>query len=770
MKNSLKRGFLLSVTALSASLGMPSVSSAQTESSAEKAGGLEDIVVTARRTAESLQDTPVAVTALSANTLEQRNVVDVTTVPQLVPNLNLFSQAASPTAASVFIRGVGNSEPSSVTEQGVGIYLDGVYIARSGGAIFDLVDMERIEVLRGPQGTLFGRNTIGGAIQLVSKKPADNLGFTAKAGYGSFNEWYARARVDTGYIAGSPFKASIVYQHRQRDGYVDNLLRPDGRDPGAVNGDALAVALRGDFGDLTLDYAFDYNDRRGVPPYFQLIAATQDVVDYFSQSPSYGGDPFIIGKQRLDVGRQIGFVDPQGRDRVDSRAKVHGHALTLEYKASDMLTLKSISAYRKFRQSTIMNLSGQGNLRGFVLDPATYEPAGVEPVNLFNGNGEEKQWQFSQELQALGNSDTWNYVVGAYYFHEKASEFNPQPLTYVLPGGFAGLNLTPVSAFGGTSESYALFGQVSHRPAALDERLELTGGLRYTWDKKSIFLAGDRTGTGKADFTNLSWLVSASYDLTDDIMAYARVSSGYRSGGFSPRSETITPFRPEKVTAYEAGLKSEFFDRRLRVNLAVFYTDFRDQQINQFAADSNGSSSQVINAGKVGLQGLELEVVAAPVTGFTIDGSIGLIDPNYKIYLYRDPATNQIINIADEVRSPTTSKFNAHVGAEYSTSVPFGSLSARLDYAYRSTIYWFAIDRTTPFNREIRSRPDHNVRARIGLSDIKLGGGSLELAVWGDNLTNQENIDFGIDFGELGFAGASFKKPRSFGVDVRIKY
>ncbi|HEY4545118.1 MAG TPA: TonB-dependent receptor [Pedomonas sp.] len=770
MKRIVKHAALCCAAALPATMLPPVISSACAAQGTAATAGLEEIIVTARRTAESLQDTPVAVTALSSAALEQRNVQDVSAIPQLVPNLSLFQQAASPTAASVFIRGVGNSEPSSVTEQGVGIYLDGVFIARSGGAIFDLVDLERIEVLRGPQGTLFGRNTIGGAIQLISKKPADEPGLEAKAGYASFSEWYVRGRIDTGHIADTPIKASLVYQHRQRDGYVDNLLRPGSRDPGAINGDAVSFSLRGDFDTLTIDYTFDYNDRRNVPPYFQTIAATQDVIDYFSKSPLFGGDPFVVGPNRRGEGRQIGFVDQKGRDRVDSRAKVRGHALAAELAASDSHTLKSISAYRKFNQSTIMNLSGQGNLLGVVLDPVTFEPAGIAPVNLFNGNGEEKQWQFSQELQALGQFDEWNYVLGAYYFYEKASEFNPQPLTVALPGGQVGLNLSPISAFGGTARSIAAFGQASFRPAALEDRLELTGGLRHTWDRKTIFLAGDRTGTGEADFTNLSWLASASYDLAEDAMAYARVSTGYRSGGFSPRSETIMPFQPEKVTAYEAGLKAEFWQRRVRANVAVFHTDFRNQQISQFAAGSGGASSEVVNAGKVALRGLEAEIAATPIRGLTFNGSVGVVDPDYKTYLYRDPLTNELINIADEVRPPSTSKFNAHAGAEYSEMTALGHLSVRIDYAYRSTVYWFAIDRTTPFNRDIRSRPDHNLFARIALSEIDLGHGRLEVAAWGDNLTNQKNIDFGIDFGELGFAGASYKKPRSFGLDVKITY
>ena len=264
---------------------------------------LGEIVVTARRTQENLQSTPVAVTALSGELLNKLNVRDVVATAQFTPNLSIAAQPASITAASVFIRGIGNSSPSAVSEQGVGIYLDGVYIARSAGAIFDLVDLERVEVLRGPQGTLFGRNSVGGAVQLVSRKPSKTMGVEAKAGFGTFNDWYGRVRLDTGTLGDLPVQASISYMRRQRDGYFDNTLAPSSRDPGALKGEAVTAAVQGDFGNLTANYTFDYNDREGVSSFFQTIAATDDVRAYFGASaPVYGGAPFQIGSTALSSG------------------------------------------------------------------------------------------------------------------------------------------------------------------------------------------------------------------------------------------------------------------------------------------------------------------------------------------------------------------------------------------------------------------------------------------------------------------------------------
>ena len=759
-------------------------------------GGLDDIVVTARRTSESLQTVPVAVTALSGAFLEQQNVRDVSTVPQFTPNLTIKQQSGSPTAASVFIRGIGNQEPSSVAEQGVGIYLDGVYVARSAGAIFDLVDLERIEVLRGPQGTLFGRNTVGGAIQLVSKKPSNDFHVEGRAGFGRYDDWFARARVDTGYIGGSPIKASISAMHRQRNGFVDNLLTKDSRDPGALNGDAVMANVQADLGDVTVNYAFDYNDRRGASPYFQTIVATDATKAYFGRSEALGGDPYIVSRDRLGSGLQAGFVDRKGDLRYDGRSKVQGHSITIAYEPLDVLTLKSITAYRKFSQDTILTLNGNGNLRGVVFDPTSPTLTSVQTVSPYTGNNApQRQWQFSQEFQALGTAGEFSYVGGFYYFYEKAYETNRQSLTLVAPVAalpfygipadtaaavaslnpgldLIGLNSNPVQAFKGTAESMAVFGQVSWKPQALDEKLELTGGIRYTSDVKTILLRGDvqPNQSGRANFENVSYLASVNYRFTPGIMAYARFSTGYRSGGFNPRAVTLNAFDPEEATSYEIGLKSEFFDRRLRLNLAAFQTDYDNLQVNQFASGSSGATSLVVNAGKVRFRGVEAELTAVPIRKITIDASAGYTKPDFKQFLYRDPATNEIVDVAREAHMPQVSKLNAHVGAQYATDITAGTLTARVDYAYRSKIIFYPLDRTSPFNNDIAARPDHNLRARLSLSDITLGAGKMEVGIWGDNLTNQKNIDFAIDFSGLGYAGASFKQPRTYGVDAKISF
>ena len=291
--------------------------------------GIQDIIVTARRQTESLQDTPIAITALDQSTLEKLNVQTVDKIAQVAPNLTISQQSSALTSASVNIRGIGQTDPSFGLEAGVGVYLDGVYVARTAGALFDLVDIERIEVLRGRQGTLFGRNTVGGAIQIISREPQDYFGVTGKVGYGTRNNTYGRIRVDTGLIGNTPIAASFTYHHREVDGYFDNLLTPSDLDPGSRNIDAFGAAVKADLGAFQASYAFDFDDRRGAPGFFQTVALSPQAAEYYSRSPQFGGPAlqFPGPDKRLESGLQ----QPGLPGRYDSRSRSQGHNLTLEY-------------------------------------------------------------------------------------------------------------------------------------------------------------------------------------------------------------------------------------------------------------------------------------------------------------------------------------------------------------------------------------------------------------------------------------------------------
>ncbi len=748
-------------------LGPVHMARAQTADSQEDGLSLQEVTVTARRQEESLQETPVSVTAVTGELLDKLNIQDVTRVSELAPNLTIAHQTASTTSTSIQIRGIGQTEPAATAEQGVGLYLDGVYVARTNGAVFDLVDLERVEVLRGPQGTLFGRNTTGGAVQLVSKKPADEFGIDEKLGYGRFNDWYSRTRLDTGFLFGSPVKATIAYLHRERDGYVDNTLAPDEQDPGASDNDAVWLALTGEFTDrFRASYTFDWNRRDGAPTFFQLTAASPDAAAYYGASPAFGGASFVVSRDYLRTVQQASWDG-----KFDAPSETLGHNLTLEADINDVLTLKSISSYRSFEQDPVGVQTGNGVMRGVVLDPATFAPSIQDLYGSYaQFHSPQRQFQYSEELQLLGSAEQWSYIVGLFYFYERAAEFNNQRFTVVLPGGQAGLNIAALQAFGGETESVAGFGQLSYRPVALDNRLELTGGLRYTQDDKKFWSLAFPDDPGAKSFSNLSWLASSNYRFTDDVMAFVRVSTGYKAGGFSPRSDVRADFKPEKATAYELGLKAEWLDQRLRTNLSLFQTDYEDLQVPVFRAGSQGLSSIVQNAGEATIKGLELEVVLALAEGLTLDAAYGYMDPKYDVYLFRDPVTNVVRNVADQARFLNVPKNSLHVGAEYNLHFSVGQFSARLDWFDRGERYFAPLDFVSTFNEQVKDPGTENLRARIALSEMPLGSGSWEIALWGDNLTDHDNVGYGIDFGGLGVGGVTFTEPRRYGLDIRLKF
>ena len=742
----------------------------------EERAGLEDIVVTARRQSESLQRTPIAVTALNSAALEKLNVQQVDKIAQIAPNLVISQQSSGLSAASINIRGIGQTDPSLGLDTAVGVYLDGVYVARSAGSIFDLVDLERIEVLRGPQGTLFGRNTTGGAIQLISKKPSTDFGVTVKGGYGTRDNMFGRVRLDTGNLGGSPISAAFTYYHRQKDGYFDNTLTPDSKDPGSLNVDALSAAVRGDFGALQVDYSYDYDHRTGAPGFFQTVGLSADALKYYGNSEALGGAPLQFDPNgRLKSGQQ----QPGFDNHYTSKTVSQGHNLTMAYEASDALTIKSITGFRKLHLFNVLGLSGNGDLKGIVLDPVTFDPS-VQSVTPYNGyNGPQNQKQFSQELQALGSIGEFSYVGGLYYFRESVSEYNAQKLTFILAGGDAAVNLAPVAAYSQVSKSYAAFGQVSWKPSAI-EGLELTGGIRYTKDKKSIFLQNTENGVstvigdprGRTQFHNTSFLGSVSYQLTSDILAYAKMSTGYKSGGFNPRAGTKNEFKPEKLTSYEVGLKADLLDHRLRANFAAFYSDYKDLQVPQFASGSGGATTLLVNAGKATFKGVELELTAVPVRGLTLSGALGYTDPKYKEFLFLNPATDVTSDVADSARFPNVAKFNSNVAAEYIfPPMSIGTIEARVSYSYRSHVYFYPNDEVNPFQKQVSSPATNNVDARIALTDIALGGRAKgEFAITGENLLNEDQVVYGIDFGGLGFAGKFFSEPRRVGVEFKLTY
>jgi iron complex outermembrane receptor protein len=784
---------VLAILAMGAAVDMP-VRTAYAQAAAQgNDGQLNEIVVTARRTQEKLQQTPVAVSAMDAKMLDNLNVQDTSKIMQFIPNLYLGQGSGSNTNVAISIRGIGQQDPLLTVDSPVGFYVDGVNLSRISALNFDLVDLERVEVLRGPQGTLFGRNTTGGAVNLITKAPANDFSIQEKVGWGQYEGWYTRTSVNTGEIGTTGLKAIIAYMHRDRDGFVDNPYASSANDPGALHSDAVWAKIEGNWDRLKVDYAIDYDSIDGRNEGFTLAAMTPTNIAYYSQSPNYGGDPLVLSGHRRDPLPlyRPSFLSPTQHDVI------LGHSLTAEYDLNDEVTFKSITGYRRFYAST-STLYGP-HFRGPVLNPsAQFNPTivngvAVEDTPPFEAPQDVSQYQWSQELQVLGTIDRFKYVAGLFAFYEHVHEDNPNEFAFVLSPNLAAV-FTPELIYRGNSTSYAAYGQTSYTPPILDDRLELTGGLRYTVDHRSIdvfynqgspFLPPElevQNRTGSHNFYNFNFLVDVSYKFTDDLMSYARISTGYRAGGFNARqADPSVPFSfaPEKATAFEIGVKSEWLEHRLRANASAFSTDYSNLQLQEYT----GGIGTTSNANAY-YEGFELEVEALPTKNLSINGSVGYVNPVYEQFPYLVANANGTLvqqNIAAIGKFPYVPDWTVHLGVQYTfDDTPIGVPSVRFDYSMTSERYFHTQNlplaatggASNPFNNVIKDPGQNLVSARVMLSEIPVfqGKASMQVQVYGENLLDQDLRESGIDFGGLGFAGISYGMPRSFGFDVKVNY
>ena len=796
-----KRARLLSAAAAAALLAAPDEGRAQASSNTS----VEEITVTARRREETLQSTPVSVSAVSEQTLEKLNINTADKLSEITPNVSIAQGSGGIGGNTAYVRGIGEQDPLLTEDSPVGVYLDGIYLGREAGNNFDLIDLARIEVLRGPQGELYGRNTTGGAINLVTKDPPADFGVEGIFGAGSFGENHEGFKLDTGEIGNSHIAGIIDFMHKSTDGYVNNADAPSDRQPGAQDGNAVWAKFSGQWGDFSADLTGDFDLVTGMRQPFEVTSAYPLAAAYYAQSPSFGGQPFSVSPNFRDT-----YLE---EDLGQQSSETYGFGLTMADVVNPYLTVKSISGFRRWRADQPTTYTS--DLRGPVVDFTSPTLYSVQPVTPFLGAQSVSQYQYSQELQAQGSFDHISYTAGLYWFREHVQEFNPTDFTIVVPTSalgslgypaivgnvlgaeglkLVGVNLGELLAYQGSSESEAGYAQASWKPPAFDDKLEVTGGIRYTMDRKSIdqesvanavpisapintlpIVPGPGRG-GEADFHNFSFAVSTSYQWTEQLMSYARISTGYKSGGFDARAgdNTLTgtsfpfTFAPEKATAYEVGAKTELFDRKLRLNGDLFYTKYDNLQIPQYS----GGNGFTPNA-DAHYQGFELEAQAVPIENVKLDGSIGYVDPVYDKFLFLDPNTGLTADIKDSAKFPYVPRWTMHVGAEYTfPPLGFGTLTARSDYAYTSSRYFFATEILNPANEAIKDSGQHLLSARLILSEVSVGGGAtLEGSFFGENLLNEDLRVAGIDFGSsIGMAGDNFGPPRLFGFEMKVKY
>ena len=804
-----KRGLALRCGAASAifgALALPAVPSfAQDRTGEASDGGLEEIVVTARKRSENLQETPVAVSAVTGDTLDERGINDIAGAAKFVPSL-VFNTGAPIAGASnsavVFIRGIGQTDFQLTIDPGVGTYLDGVYISRSVGAVLDTADIERLEVLRGPQGTLFGKNTIGGAISITSKRPGADLEGAIELTTGSYDRFDMRGMINI--PVAEAVRLRMAGSMQTRDGYVEILT--DGSRRGNKNSYSGRLTAEIDLADNFLaTIAVDGTRSREQSSPWSLRAVNPDSVfgifhNVFLNAPVCGvfgpagpqsdalstnpncfsaqwitGNPFVAWEDSGDTyarWRQPGqTIDIPARTLNRSATDVWGTSLTLHYDGSDAFGLKSITAYRS-------------------LDAAFYHDTDNTPLAITRtDNFDYSHKQFSQEFQASGAllDSRFKYLIGAFYFKESGTD-----LAY--------LNTPPVLFQSGgrvRNTSYALFSQMTYE---LTDRLSITGGLRYTDEVKRFtpdqyviavhpaaqaplppgspfpfyltnpltstptnpqpIRAGDRIlpqTTGRVSYQEMTPSASINYKASDDVFAYLNYSKGFKGGGFTsrvfPPEAEIPSFKPEIAELYEVGLKSMLFDRRLRLNTALFWTDYKELQI----VVNDGFAPKVRNAGRARIRGVEVEMEAALADGIMLQAGGSYIDARY---LEVDPRAAPLTVDNSLVETPKWS-FNAAATVDL-FSWSSGKLVWNGDWSYKSRVYKDAIN--TPFT----SQPGFHL---INTSLTAKMGDGMSVTAGVTNLTDKAYILSGYtDFAFTGQSQASYARPREWYLRLKASF
>lgn len=737
--------------------------------------GIEEIVVTAQKREENLQETPISITAFSENTIKELGISDITDLSKFAPNLHIVSTAGDGTGATVQMRGTVTTNPAITFEPTVGIYLDGFFIAKNTGNVFALPDLERIEVLRGPQGTLYGKNTVGGAINLISRKPSGEFKGTAAANFGNFDAIKTTTNIHLPAIgevgAGAGRLASkIALVTSDRDGFFENQFQsgnglglPVSQDMSDEDSISGRVALQWNIIEsLEISYAYDFNRTRQSTPYFQLTEITPDGIfdangSICTAAPPTGCRAGFGLDQYVSTGRaDTGSNDRGGQNNID----VDGHSLTITWDAGKIgpfgdVTIKSLTGDREVSELSNIDLDGSNlDIAAFIRD-IEYE-------------------QFSQEFQWIGNTDSVEYVAGLYYFEEESDVVNP--------GRFFGLfeQLNPlttindvISNYGiNKNDTFAIYGQAAWSPTDV---VTITAGLRYTEESKDLYrFRVEANGTVSVPLTNatdnyydLSPMLSVGWQVAEDINIYAKYSEGFKSGGFNQAATSVeaftTGFDSEEINSYEVGMKSRWLKNRLQLNVAAFFSDYTNLQISNFIPSASGGAISVINnAGEAEIQGLEFELIAQPIEDLNIFINYAYLDGEYQRFIEFDSATNQNVDVKNQRAFPYIFEHSGSIGIAYTFAhFDFGDLAARVDWSYIDDHFIFSADfestAVDAFNL---------VDARLTLKNIPLAEiQTLEVALWGKNLTDEEYRTSGIDFGAFGFTGNHFGDPRTYGIE-----
>ena len=742
---------------------------------------IDELIVTARKREERLIDTPLAVSAISGEQLRDRNLKDLSDVGKLVPNM-AFDRGSGGTGGSgnaqIFIRGVGQQDFLFTADPGVGLYIDGVYFPRGTGIVMDIVDLERVEVLRGPQGTLFGKNTIGGAVNITTNKPTNEFGAFAEVSTGSRHRFDANGMLNVPLVE-DLLALRVSGSFRRQDGYVDRV------NAGDTLGDIDSLFGRAQLRwtptpSLTIDVATDLTRKRET-------SIAEELLDYGAGDPSnvllalYNGlvAPSLGAGVQIDNRFLSSDFETQGTGANFSNFDMFGTSLTVDWSVTDQLSVKSITSYRE-------------------QDSQFAADNDHSPFQFIESNNNNRHDAISQELQFIGSGfdGRLDFVIGGFFMKENGEDLYD---TYYLSGLYDALELLPAAVIplasgvtcpslfcaGGAGnplnasldldvliatdieiDSYAAFGEANFD---LTDALTLTAGLRYSYDKKTFTTSPWRKTAGVAAFPtttqenswdNVTPKVSLSYSINENATTYFSATSGFKSGGFNGRALSLaelTTYDPEKVWSYEIGGKFVTPSKRYGLNAAVFYSDYSDMQL--LSVRNVGGIIAVVteNAGAVTMKGAEVEIFATPLPGFRIQSGIGYLDAEYSEL----DASATITKNEMLVKAP---KWTVNAAADYTFDLAeSGSITLGGDVSYRSE-----------FANDLANTPllVQDGYATLG-AFLRYAPESKEWSVttFGTNLTDKRYITNGISsYGSFGNAVANFGSPREWGLRLHVDF
>lgn len=704
--------------------------------------GIGDIVVTARQRSESLSTTPVSVSAISPATLEATNALTIQDIAGMVPNVIIQPVGAGPSAAAISIRGVSFADIEKSFDPAVGVLVDGVFIGTNTGQLLDFFDIASLEVLRGPQGTLFGRNTIGGVINIRRSRPTGELGGKAEVTVGSYGLFEAKGVVNVPIIK-DVLALKLFESHVHVDGYYRNATTGR-REPDSTSdnfGAALQFTPTPEFNALlTLEKQSENGHTINLPS-------------------STTGDFVCVGAPAEQCNRGndalfTTFVEFDNSTRYRSPAAT----LELNYDLSDDYHLTSITAWRKDKELFRQDFDATS-------------------IPFYETIRDQNYRQITQELRLSGKvTDKLDFVSGLYYFDSKYANHQTTFLGPLLGG-------TTANQFAAqSSKSYAVYGDANW---AFLPRFRLTVGGRYTKDKKTFdnLFPGAFDVSASEKWSKFTPKASVDFRPNDHVMVYASYARGYRAGGFNGRATSIatsqTPYDPETVDSYEGGLKTQLLDRRLSFNIAGFYTKYDKKQESIIRRTPPGSPNTnetvVSNAASAIIKGVEADITAKPVQGLTLTASAGYLKSNYKDFLTLNPLTLAPIDLSglDLTFNPS---LTASAGATYAIPTSFGDLTMSTNFRHISR-YFTSItpdpSNTTPNAPTInslasRTKALNQLDASIAI-EPEIAGLKTRINVYVRNILDVRSISATTIVPGL-FKTASAREPRTAGVSFGFSF